>query len=70
MDGHHLIGLSNGSVLAMDYDATNQQLLIPAISSEAIFFDKDYNQMFSLVVGNGTVTLQRTDLRAGVDLPR
>ncbi len=70
MDGHRFIGLSNGSILAMDYDAINQQMLIPAISSEAIFFDKDYNQMFSLAAGDGTVALQRTDLRAGVDLPK
>lgn len=70
MDGSRLVGLSNGSILAMDYDATNQQTLTPAANAEAIFFDKNYNQMFSLVAVDGGVALQRTDLRAGEDLPK
>lgn len=69
MDGHRLIGRSDGSILAIDYDATNQQVLIPLISDN-IYFDKNYNQLLSLVAVDGGVALQRTDLRAGVDLPR
>lgn len=70
MDGHRFIGLSNGSILAMDYDAINHQSLIPSINGDNIFFDKNYNQMFSLDAVDGGVTLQRTDLRAGADLPK
>ncbi len=70
MDGHRLIGLSSGQVLAMDYDATNQQSLVPALNGDSVFFDKNYNQMLSLAGVDNAVALQRTDLRAGVDLPK
>jgi hypothetical protein len=70
MDGYRYIGLSGGSVLAMDYDATNQQSLVAVQSGSGIFFDKDYNQLFSLVAVDGGVALQHTDLRAGNDLPK
>lgn len=70
MDGSRLVGLSNGSILAMDYDAANQQTLTPAANAEAIFFDKNYNQMFTFTTVNNGVALQRTDLRAGADLPK
>ncbi len=70
MDGHRLIGLSAGSILAMDYDATNQQVLIPSSSGDNVFLDKNYNQLFSLATVDSGVALQHTDLRAGVDLPK
>ena len=70
MDGHRLVGLSGDSLLVMDYDATNQQVLLPSISGDSVFFDKNYHQLLSLVAVDGGVALQRTDLRAGVDLPR
>ncbi len=70
MDGHHLIGLSGGSIIAMDADSYNQQTLVPADSGESIFFDKNYNQMFSLISTDGGTALRRTDLRAGADLPK
>ncbi len=70
MDGYRFIGLSGGSILAMDYDATNQQMLLPAIDPLAVFFDKNYNQLFSLASTEAGVALQRTDLRAGTDLPK
>lgn len=69
MDGYRLIGLSGGSILAMDYDATNQQILLPSVGDDSIFFDKNYNQLFSLVAVEGGVALQHTDLRVGADLP-
>ncbi|MDO8591348.1 MAG: PEGA domain-containing protein [bacterium] len=69
MDGSRLIGRSGGLILAMDYDATNQQVLIPS-TSDNIYFDKNYNQMLSLGAVDGGVALQRTDLRAGADLPK
>ena len=70
IDSYRFIGLANGSILAMDYDTTNQQSLVPAMSADSIFFDKSYNQMFSVAAVEGGVALQRTDLRAGVDLPK
>lgn len=70
MDGSRLIGLSGGSILAMDYDGTNQQLLVPALNGDNVFFDKNYNQLINPVAVDGGVALQRTDLRAGTDLPK
>lgn len=70
MDGYRLIGLSGGSILSMDYDGTNQQVLVPSSSGENIYFDKNYNQLLNLVTVDGGVALQRTDLRAGTDLPK
>lgn len=70
MDGHRLIGLSNGSVTVFDADSFNQQILAPADNGDFIFFDKSYNQMFTLSSEPGGVSLQRTDLRVGTDLPQ
>lgn len=70
MDGHRFIGLSGGSILAMDYDTTNQQVLLPSISGDNIYFDKNFVQLLDLAAVDGGVALQRTDLRAGVDLPK
>lgn len=70
MDSYRFIGVSNGSILIIDYDATNQQTLIASSTPGSIFFDKDYNQMFSFAVVDSGVALQRTDLRAGADLPK
>ena len=70
MDTHRLIGLSGGSILAMDYDATNRQILIPASSGDNVYFDKNFNQLLSFVAVESGVALQRTDLRAGTDLPK
>ncbi|MBI1952322.1 PEGA domain-containing protein [Candidatus Saccharibacteria bacterium] len=70
MDGSRLIGLSGGSLLVMDYDAINQQVLIPTINSDKVYFDKSFTQIFSLAATDGGITFQHTDLRAGVDLPK
>lgn len=72
MDGHRLIGASGGSVFVMDYDATNRQTLVPTISPDGGFFDRDYNHLFTLepVSGSVSVDLQSVDMRAGVDLPK
>ncbi len=70
MDGYRFIGLSNGSILVLDYDGTNQQVLTPAADAANLFFDKNYNQMLTIVPADSGVVLQRVDLRAGVDLPK
>jgi hypothetical protein len=72
MDGHRLIGKSNGYVFVMDYDSTNQQNLVPTNTDEGGFFSRDYNQMYTIapVTGNSNAALQRVDMRAGTDLPK
>lgn len=70
MDDYRYIGLSNGSIFVMDYDGVNQQRLDTTTDPNDIFFSKDYNQMFALAAVDSGVALQRTDLRAGGDLPK
>jgi hypothetical protein len=73
MDGHRLIGESNGNVFVMDYDAINQQSLVPTSTPLGGFFSRDYNKMFTLAPatnGNSGITLQSVDMRAGSDLPK
>ena len=70
MDGHRLIGLSGGSIIVIDADFNNQQTLVPAISADSVFFDKNYNQMLTVAATDNGAALQRTDLRAGTDLPK
>lgn len=71
MDGHRLIGNSNGSVVVMDYNSTNQQTLVPTTLAKGGYFSRDYNQFYTLVpvAGNDSVNLVRIDMRAGDDLP-
>jgi hypothetical protein len=72
MDGHRLIGVTDGSVLVIDYDGTNQQVLIAASTKQGGFFSRDYNQLFTLspITNSDNVSLLRVDMRAGADLPR
>lgn len=71
MDGHRLMGNSGNNLFIMDYDATNQQMLVPTALSEGGYFSRDYNQLYALTPATGTspAVLTRTDLRAGDDLP-
>jgi WD40 repeat protein len=72
MDGHRLIGNSNGNVFVMDYDSTNKQSLVPTSSDLGGFFSRDYNQLYTLAADPGTalISLERADMRAGTDLPK
>jgi hypothetical protein len=72
MDGHRLIGEAGSSVFVMDYDAINQQSLVPTATSDGAFFSRDFNQMFTLspVSSSPLVNLERVDMRAGTDLPK
>jgi hypothetical protein len=72
MDGHRLLGESNGSVFVMDYDSANQQTLVPTTTALGGFFSRDYNQMYTLapVSGSAAISLERVDMRAGTDLPK
>jgi hypothetical protein len=73
MDGHRLMGNSNGNIFVMDYDATNQHVVVPTVSNLGGFFSRDYNQMYTLapgVAGGTTTSFERIDMRAGTDLPK
>jgi len=72
MDGHRLIGQSNGNVFVMDYDSINQQTLVPTTTPLGGLFSRDYKQMYTLapVAGSTNVSLERVDMRAGTDLPK
>jgi hypothetical protein len=72
MDGHRLIGNSNGSVFVMDYDSTNKQILVSTSTDLGGFFSREYDQMYTLapISGASTTSLQRVDMRAGEDLPK
>jgi hypothetical protein len=72
MDGHRLIGNSNGNIFVMDYDSSNKQSLVPTSTPLGGFFSRDYNQMYTLAPTTGatTTSLERVDMRAGTDLPK
>jgi hypothetical protein len=72
MDGHRLIGAAGTSVFVTDYDGTNQQLLVTTITPTGALFSRNYNQMYTLapISGSNAISLERVDMRAGVDLPK
>jgi len=71
MDGHRLIGDSNGQVYVMDYDGTNRQSLTPTDFSLGGFFSADYNHLLTSAPNTDStaVVLENVDMRAGPDLP-
>lgn len=71
MDGHRLIGESDGKVYVTDYDSTNQQPLVPTTDPSGALFSSDYNHMITLQAkSDGTLNLVNVDMRAGNDLPK
>lgn len=72
MDGHRLIGTSNGQIIVRDFDATNTQALGPTMLPNGGYFSGNYNRLFTLTAAasGGGVALQNIDMRAGVDLPQ
>lgn len=72
MDGHRLIGSSQGTVFVMDYDSTNQQLLLPTLLATGGDFDRDYHHLFTFTptTSGASISLQSTDMRAGSDAPK
>jgi hypothetical protein len=72
MDGHRLIGQSEGSTFIMDYDGTNKQTVLPSVLAQGGLFSRDYNHLLSVSQsddGSSTV-LKDIDMRAGTDLPK
>ncbi len=72
MDGHRLIGQTNGNILVMDYDGINKQSIGTTALSNGGFFDRNYNNLLTLVpASDGTsFALKDIDMRAGTDLPK
>jgi hypothetical protein len=72
MDGHRFIGQSGGSILVMDYDGTNKQIVTPTVLPSPKFFSSNYNHLMTLVQSEDKTAyvLQNVDMRAGNDLPK
>jgi hypothetical protein len=71
MDGHRFIGSTGGSVLVMDYDGINKQIITPTLLSQGGFFSGNYNHLLTLnKAADGSIVLQDVDMRAGIDLPK
>ena len=71
MDDDRLTGDSNGNIFVMDYDATNQQSLVPTSDATGGLFSGDYNHLLTVQpAASNTFELVNVDLRAGVDLPK
>jgi hypothetical protein len=72
MDGHRLIGRSQGSVFITDFDGTNRQVIAPTTLATGGFFSRDYKHLLTTAsnTADTSISLQNIDLRAGVDLPK
>ncbi len=65
MDGHRIVYASNGSVVVVDFDGTNQQTLSPAKDGYDVFFDSDYKAFYTVSsskVTAGADAVLRTEL--------
>ena len=71
LDGFHLIGSSNGNILIMDYDSTNQQQALAATADpNGAYFSRDSKHLIDLRSTSDGVELVNIDMRAGSDLPK
>ncbi len=72
MDGHRLIGESDSKVFVMDYDSSNQQILVPTLLPEGAYFSRNFNQLFTDLPSSDQsgVSFEVADMRAGADLPK
>lgn len=48
MDGHRLMTISEDKVRVFDFDGTNQQTLVAAYGTFTPFFDRDYNNLYTI----------------------
>lgn len=70
MDGHRLLGRSEGQIIIFDFDGANKQKLVPVLGGSSTFFDRDYKVLYSLnnsSANQGAFGLMRTDLRLDQD---
>ena len=66
MDGHRLIFRSEGQSFIVEFDGSNTQQLVPALSGESTFFNRDYTVLYSFQNSKkitGSIALVLTDLR-------
>lgn len=64
MDGHHLVYVSGGMMIIIDYDNTNVQELVTALPTYKPMFSSDYQVLYTMSTGpNIKAFLQSTSLR-------
>lgn len=69
MDGNRLTYVSDGKLLAFDYDRSNQQLLMNANAGYVPFFSPDYHYVYAMAnADNNAVDLTQTALLISSDL--
>ena len=64
MNEFYLQVVSNGQVIAFDYDGANREILVPAASGTVGYFDRDYRKLYSISASH---TLSATNLRLPQD---
>lgn len=62
MDGHRLSLVSNGKNIVFDFDGQNLQFLSSGLPGGQLYFNRDYEAMFSLAANQDKTELQRTEL--------
>lgn len=70
MDGHRLLGRSNGNAVMFDFDGMNLQSLVPFLPAAPVVFDRDYTVVYSINGINndtGKPALFSTQLRLEAD---
>lgn len=68
MDGHRLVMSSSGQAMVVDFDGSNKQTLTPLPNSDNIFFDRDYENYYTIVSPDqATFKLEQTALRTPAD---
>ena len=69
MDGHRLAYTGAGKLRVFDFDGSNQQTLNAANAAFLPFFDRDYENLYSLnpPAADGAAILQKTPLRTPQD---
>lgn len=55
MDGHRYMFSSNGQSYIVDFDGSNEQTLVTSLSSTGPFFDRDYDNVFTIEDSKSTV---------------
>lgn len=70
MDGNRIVIRSNGQSVIFDYDGTNQQTLLPNENGLPIFFDRDYEMLYTVSGASNTsggANFFQTSLRLPTD---
>ncbi|HSW37029.1 MAG TPA: PEGA domain-containing protein [Candidatus Saccharimonadales bacterium] len=70
MDGYHLMYVSGGRLVILDYDKANDETLMVADPAYLAFFAPDYKYVYSLAASTtpGSLNLNQTALRTAADL--